>query len=454
MKNLLANIMLVLLAAVMLTGCAHKRFTKEATRYEQSGMYLSAVDKYFAALDRKADYINARIGLMRCATNYAEELKQNIEKNYLSLNDNGVVDNYQLLSTLKAKASLYQVDISIDSRTEGQYFEAKNRYLVSHYTEGIRLAENDNFSEALAEFEKVKSVNPIYEDVNERIKYCKCEPLYRRGEQMMTLKKYRTAYANYTELMNTDASYKDALQRSKEAVWKGVLTVAFSDVYVQKPNRPFVDKIISSVKTKVQVANNPFLQIVELDQTQEIIEQQKIAMANNLDFDAGNIIPVRGLLSCRLSYLNYTVSKVEKTKQKGFIRTQNEDRTFSYKKVYYYEYKQNATLSASFSYSVVSSETGLTLLTGVSSPTTSDNIHFVECPNYGVANLFSGSWENQGSAYNPEKDVINDGFLARTAFAVLKNGRTTLKTRSEMATPLVNQISKEMSTKLLKYNPE
>src|SRR5574344_167108 len=448
------NIVWFLLGCLLFTGCAYRKAAKQAAKYEQAKMYSAAIDKYLYSLSKKGDYIDARIGLMRTLTIYKEQLVEKIEEGYEALNDDAVVDNYLALDNLRKKAAPYQVEIAIDSRTQGQYAEAKNRFLVTHYKKAQHYIEEENFSEAQTLLESIIKVESGYENAHELLITCKCEPLYRSGKSSLNNQKYRTAYAAFQQILNINASYKDTKELQTESLEKGILTIAFTSMKNQSRYPTFCNSIINDTKQAIQKANNPFVKIVDLNNTEQMLAEQRRALQYGLELKAGAIIPVRAHLSCAVESFTLTTTPLQVVKKKGFIKETKSDKTVVYHKVYYKEYSRSQTCQCSFLYDLRSVETGIILVSGSSTPTSTDKIHYAYCEGQNNSNLYSGTWENQKSAFDANTDKVNDSFIAKLAMKSLVYGRQELKSENEMRQQLINTIVKDMSNKILKYNPE
>ncbi len=445
---------IVTLLILVLTSCAYKRLTKQGAQYEEAGLLEHAIKSYTTALDKKETYASARIGLMRAATLYATEIKTDIEESYQALNDNQVVDNYLKLENLKKQCKSYDVNIEISERTTGQFDESKNRYLIQHYAQGKKLVDNENFTAALEHFSLVESISPHYADVEELSQYCKAEPQYRQGQLHMQLKQFRTAYRAFGKALSADPNFKDAQELMQEALHAGMLTVTFLPIYITYPYyEPYVDAIIANVSQSVEKANNPFLQMREQTQALALQELQKQALAANQEIDVTQTIPIRAALSCRLTKLTYNRSKLTKSIKKGVVKQNVTKDSVVYHKVRYTEYEQSANASLSFSYSLLSVESGFNLFSGIATPSTSDKVKYITFDG-DKKNLYPGSWEKANTPFNPKTDQIYDDFISRNRVRVMVYSKRELHTEAEMKNTLVKQASKELSDKLINYNPE
>lgn len=443
----------LLVVFFLFSSCAYKRLFKEGMKYENAGMLELSIEKYDAALYKKSDFTDARIALNRTLIRYASDLEQEIDENYTLLNDDATVESFLKLQDIKNIADKNRIHLEISYRTQEQYNESQQRYLVDHYAKAITLLENEDFNKALSHILSIKKVNSSYRDINEKEIICRCEPLYREALEQMQLKKYRTAYNTFNSIIGIGNNYKDSKNLQNECLEKGILTIAFTDFYSNDVNKClFVENLQNKIKTTIQNSNTIFLKIVDIDNTEKIIREQHLAMQNGIEIQ-GSLVPVRSHLSFNIPQLTYTKSTLSKTKKKGFIKEIKKDKSVVYHKVYYYECSQSVVAKIVLYYDLCSTETGLTLLSNSYTLQTTDKIHYIEYSGENASNLLSGYWEKSGSL-NPNKDSVNDNLSAKRTIQSLVSARNTLKSFSELQNVLCNDIAKKLSNTLQNYNPE
>ncbi|MBO5974629.1 MAG: hypothetical protein J6P95_02765 [Paludibacteraceae bacterium] len=453
MREKFLQFFIVTLISLLLSSCAYKRLFKEGKKYEEAGMLELSVEKYNASLIKKEDFTDARIALNRTIIRYANELEQQIDNNYTQLDDDALVENFIKLKNLKNIADNNRIQLEIGSRTQEQYNESQQRYVIDHYANVLAFIETEDFSTALSHILAIKKVDTNYKDIVEKEIICRCEPLYREALQQMQLEKYRTAYNTFKSIIKIGGNYKDSKSLQDECLEKGMLTVAFTSFYSNDTSKKtFIDKLKSSITTTVQNSNAIFLEIVDINNTEAIVKEQHLAMQNGIEIQ-GTLIPVRSHLTLDVPQLTYTKSSLTKTKKKGFIKEIQKDKSVVYHKVYYYECTQSAVAKVTLNYNLKSTETGLTLLSNSYSLQTSDKVHYIEYSGKNASNLLSGSWENQGK-FNPEKDRVNDNYTAKNNIQTLLKARTSLKSSTELQNVLCTDIAKKLSNSLLNYNPE
>ena len=118
-----------------------------------------SVEKYNASLIKKEDFTDARIALNRTIIRYANELEQQIDNNYTQLDDDALVENFIKLKNLKNIADNNRIQLEIGSRTQEQYNESQQRYVIDHYANVLAFIETEDFSTALSHILAIKKVD-------------------------------------------------------------------------------------------------------------------------------------------------------------------------------------------------------------------------------------------------------------------------------------------------------
>jgi hypothetical protein len=438
----------LLIIAILFTGCAYQKFIKTAQKYEQSGMYKPAVDNYLLSLNKKKDKNDkAKIGLMRVSKRYSDEIITKIDEAYNTLNDDQVVKSYLELEALKEKVGVYSVEIDVSSKTIGQYKEAKNRFLRSAYAKAQQLIDKEMFDEAATELAGVVKVDKTYEKAAELYLFALCEPLYRKANKNMQSKLYRSAYHDLTKIMSYDKSYKDVVSLQREAQNNAMLTIA-----MQPPGNagyfPYLsEQIAAKIKAKFQSANNPFLKIVALNYTAMMLEEQKKALANNLSFDAGSIIPVRVYLNSAMNTSDYQTSQPKYYEKKAYYKYLDQNKQIRYKKVLYYEIQQTCQMSFAYNFEFTSTENATVLASSKIERTLSDEVNFAKSE-YPVSDLYPGDW---GAGI---RDTVYTDIIRRGLMVAMFNKRSKLLTRQELENSFADIVATEVYNKIDWYNPE
>ncbi len=433
---------------LMLSGCAAKKYARIASKYEQAEMYRLAVENYMLSLKKKNDKNDdARIGLMRSSKRYSDELEQKINEAYAYLNDDLVVQHFLELINLQQKAASFSVDLDISLKTQGQFEEAKSRHLRVIYTKAQEFLDKERFHEAEIQLAEVIRIDNRYERAAELYIFSRCEPLYRTAKQHLQNKLYRSAYHALTNLMLIDANFKDAATLRIDAYYHALLTIAIKPFANERYYPHLANQIKQDVKIEFDKRTNPLLVIVAPDYTQQIIAEQKKALANNIAFDARQIIPVRAYLGGNIVGSQYAVSKLMTAEKKGFLRYMDEFKQIKFTKVVYYEYEQSCSASIKCNYEFVSAQNASLLAFGNIERNYTDYVRYARA-NYDVRELFPGNW-----GIGVEDFIITD-ITAVNATRQLFQARSNLYDLSYFEKSFANTAAVDMLKKISAYDPE
>lgn len=444
----LSKFIVVSLLLIVLSACVSKKYSRIGLKYEQTEMYGLAVDNYITSLQNK-DKGNdaARIGLMRSAKRYSDELEQRIDKAYSSLNDNEVVSNYLALQKLSNKADLFQVDIPISPKAQGQFEESKTRHLRVQYAKAQELLDTDRFSEAETYLYEVLQIDKNYERTAELYNFARCEPVYRDAKQMYQSKLYRSAYFILEKLLQINPLYKDAAAMHKESLQYAILTIA-----IQPPanyrNYPFLASYIEeSTKSLFVTKANPLLKIVSPDYTQQMLNERRLALTNNLPFDASLVIPVRVYLAGNIISSNYSTSKVQTVTKQAYLRTEDKNKRIQFKKINYSENSQSAKATIEYKYELLRVENSIVIGFNNVNKTYTDNINYA-VSNYDFQDLYP---------FDVRKGLSDTIYLdtnRANSFRRIFQARNTLVDKSEFEKDFAKIVSEDVYNKMNYYNPE
>jgi hypothetical protein len=385
----------ILTASLMMlffSNCASVQFSRAGQKYEQAGMFRLAVDQYLLSLDKNfAKNEDARIGLLRASKRYADELELKIKDAYSALNDDLVVRYFQELKTLQQRASIYRVDVDIPMQTIGQYEEASTRHLRKTYTLAVTLMNDNKFEESERLFSEVVKLNSSYERASEYLKYTRCEPLYRQGKKKMEALMYRSAYLDFTRLISMDQTYKDVLMLQREALYQAVLTIAFQPVFNGNQYPFLATNLEASVKGEFERSRNPFLKLVSLNYLQDMLAEQRRALAAGVPFDAGLILPVRVYLSANIINSHYSTSLSRPEEKKAYLQYVDKEDKVKYRKVTYNEYEQSCRANISVQFEYVRVSDGVMLAFDRVEQNYSDQVRYARSE-FDYRMLFPGDW--------------------------------------------------------------
>lgn len=453
--KLLANTsrtVLFLLLLLSLSSCASKKAYKDGMKYEENQMYIEAVNAYLMALEKKPEYVDARIALMRSSARLSVFLEEKIESAYQRKADQEVVEYYTLFTKLKSATEPYNIEIVINERSHGQFNESKNRYLHDNYDKANQAIATQNFTQAVKLLTDILTVDNNFKDCKELLLFAQCEPFYLQATNAIHNGKYRTAYNYLAKALKIDPNFKDAAQLQTDAVSQGMRLIAFDNIKNCSENAYFCQQLKQSTIQLVNKSNDPFLKMVELAEHKQLIEVQKELMKNGNQIASQNLVPVNTIVTANIQVTSKT-TPLKNKKCKGYLRQEDKNKNVTYKKVYYYEYSRSRSVSVNIPYVIITTPAGEKLMSATLTPSAQDEIFYIYYDGKNDKNLVLGHWEDTGK-FNPERDVVYSDAMSLSKVKNLVNARKELESTQQMQNKLVQEVAKSLSRAIIATSPK
>ncbi|MEA2105492.1 MAG: hypothetical protein U9P82_02065 [Bacteroidota bacterium] len=447
--------LLLLSAILVIAGCASKRYTKKAVKFEEAGLYEDAAEYYYQAVKKKDSNVDAKLGLRKTGQITLDRKLADFTQAYKQTDYKKAVYNYLEAEKYYNKIKLVNVDLDFPDYYKEYYEEAKGDYLNKKYADGVDKLNREDFSAALTVLEEIRTIDDNYKDVNDLYIIAKYEPMYRDANQYLENGIYRKAYYTFETIINGAGNYKQSVALKNEAQEKGTITVLVSDIsYASFKYRAVSNKLTSEIKSELSRLNNPFLEIIEPSSLDINLYEN-----GQMNMQAANLTGINAVLTGVVN--NYTAINggTIKEEKKGYIKevtkTKNaegkEIEKVKYYKTSYYEYKQNNKATLSMSFKLISTEDNTVLASDVFNKANSDDMHYAEYK--GDKNkLIPGYWryKDRGSKEDIQHDNKNDINKLQNLLKADKN----IKSAQELLNELMDQSVKNVTNTIDKYNPE
>lgn len=447
--------LLLLSAILFIAGCASKRYTKKAVKFEEAGLYEDAAEYYYQAVKKKDSNVDAKLGLRKTGQITLDRKLADFTQAYKQTDYKKAVYNYLEAEKYYNKIKLVNVDLDFPDYYKEYYEEAKGDYLNKKYADGVDKLNREDFSAALTVLEEIRTIDDNYKDVNDLYIIAKYEPMYRDANQYLENGIYRKAYYTFETIINGAGNYKQSVALKNEAQEKGTITVLVSDIsYASFKYRAVSNKLTSEIKSELSRLNNPFLEIIEPSSLDINLYEN-----GQMNMQAANLAGINAVLTGVVN--NYTAINggTIKEEKKGYIKevtkTKNaegkEIEKVKYYKTTYYEYKQNNKATLSMSFKLISTEDNTVLASDVFNKANSDDMHYAEYK--GDKNkLIPGYWryKDRGSKEDIQHDNKNDINKLQNLLKADKN----IKSAQELLNELMDQSVKNVTNTIDKYNPE
>jgi len=451
---------LVIGIAVLGTSCASKKYAKKGAKYEAAGMYEMAAESYLKSLQANRDNIDARIGLKKNGQRLLDQKVIAVHNAYDAGDDKKTVYSYLDAKGYQDMVASLGVELTMSERTPDLFKDAKGRYVEKIYNDAQLLLEDEKFKQAEEILAEVKRLEPNYGNTDEMMKVSKSEPVYRQGKEFLSTGMYRKSYACFDQILKTQGSYKDSKELRDEALNKGMITISFGKI----ENKTRFDNINAIVESKVKSAinglNNPFVKVIDNQNTNQLIQEQQRGVTQGSDIQVGKILAAKALFTGAITNFDIDEGKLKRQEKRGYLKeeyfvkdptTGEQKKQYRYNKVTYVEFTQANKVISSFQYQLTSTESSAILVSDALDINASDDIHYIVFDGKGNS-LVPGWWEHIDK--DSPKDKINDTANDVQNLRDLLKERKAIKSIEALKSEIFDGFATKVARKINAYNPE
>lgn len=376
---------LTIAAAAMLlvvAGCSgSKSFSKQAAKLDAGGLYAEAADMYLQSAVRNAKNVDAKVGLKKTGQMLLNDKLSNFFKAFNMGDDKeAAVNAFLEAKNYQERVQRAGVALEIPDSYAADFKAVKNEYLLQLYTQGQELLAQGEYARAEAAFSKIGKLEPGYKDAGSLQDVAYLEPLYNAGKADMAAGLYRKAYASFVQVTGRNAGYKDARTLQQQCVEKGRYPIAVlpfnqAGAKVQSPQAAAMQAMVIAALTDL---NDPFISVVDRENMERILEEQRLGMSGMVDegsaVNAGKLLGAQAVVMGTVNSYQEITGPLRKSGKEGYESYQVKELNSEtgqyatvtrFKPVKYTEYYKENKVNLSFSFKVVSLETGQVLLSKV-----------------------------------------------------------------------------------------
>ena len=382
----------MVLAGVLLAACTgSKPMAKRAAKLDQVGMYAEAADMYLGAVQRNHNNVDAKIGLKRTAQAVLDDRLSSFFKALAMGGDRrAAVNAYQDAMAYRDRVQRAGVMLDVPDHYHDDFNRVKGEHLMALYEEGQELLGRQDYRNAEVVFSEIARLEPGYKDASSLQAVAYLEPLYQAGKADLNKGLYRKAYDELGRVVQKDPGYKDASRLRQEAVTKGRFSVAVVPFTAPEGRSEVAARVQAHVMTGLTRVDDPFLRLVDRENMDRILEEQRLGLSGVVDegtaVRVGNLMGAQAVLMGTLIDYREQSGQLRRSTKDGFeshrVQLTNKEtgeKYFEtrYRPVRYVEYSQENKVHLSFSYRLVSLETGEVLASHVVDRDAFEHVHYV-----------------------------------------------------------------------------
>lgn len=442
-------------SAALLAACSgSKSFAKKGAKLDEAGLYAEAAEMYLQSVQRSQKNVDAKIGLKKTGQQVLNDKLSAFFKQFSMGDAKGeAVDAFLDAQDYADRVQRLGVTLEIPDHYKTDFNQVKGEYLVQLYTEGQELLAKEDYKAAEAKFARIAQLEPAYKDASSLQSIAYLEPLYRSGKTSLEAGKYRAAYNDLNKVVVKDAAYKDARALQDEALSKGQYSIAvlpFGDAV--KKNAGTAARVQAYAITSLTEVNDPFLKVVDRENIERILQEQRLGLSGVVDeataVSAGKLMGAQAVLMGTVMDYREETGQLRRSTKDGFesyrVRQLNPETNeyvyvTKYKPVKYAEYLQENKVFVSFSYKLVSLETGEVLLSKVVDKDMGDHIYYAS---------YDGNKEN----LIPARDgVVDTNDRNRRELMGLLSAPREMKPMSTLSNDLLRTTTSSMAGALQQH---
>lgn len=381
---------LFFLAATVLAGCTgSKGLAKRGMQLEDAGMYTDAANFYFNALMRNNNNVEARIGLTNTSRKVLNDKLDTFSRHKAMDEHKDALNAYLDAIGYKERVARLGISHDIAAHYEEDFEYSKSIVLHELYEKGTSLMAEKRFDEAKAVFQEITKIEPGYEDVVTLKGIAKNEPLYQSAMIHFDNRDFRKAYYELDKIYQNDESYRDVAVLREECLNLGKYPVALAPFENASGARDIEKRVYAFFVTALAQIEDPFLRIVERDNMDAILNEQRLSLSGIIDertaTQVGNLLGAKALINATVLSYSSKPGRVQRTAKDGYesytVRlfnneTQQHYNEVRYKPVKYTEYYNRNEVRMSVQYTAISLESGEVLFSRIVDRTEEDQMYY------------------------------------------------------------------------------
>jgi tetratricopeptide (TPR) repeat protein len=428
-----------------------RKLTKKGAELEASGMHEEAADYYYRAMVKNNDYVDALIGLNRTAPKLMDRKLQQFSSAYNTQDYQGAYDKYVDAATYQSNLKNVGVEIEIAKTYTDKYNECSSVLAEQYYISGRNKLDDGNFVEAIADLKTCLEFKSPYKDANALIDQAleaktvsDADRFYQSGVTKLESEDYRGAYYDFGKCLSYKNPFKDAVDLKAEALEKGKVRIGIFEFANDTKASGANGALYSYVVTYAVNYESPFIEIVDRDHLQRLLEEQKLGMSGVVDestaSEAGKVLGLNYVVLGRLINVTQTGGDVSAQKVNAYelYPTKNAEgvQVMRGKAVTYMRYEGSKSLTYEAAYQVISVETSEIIHSDIVTASESDQVRYA---------TYSGDIKKLCSI-NPDNSYYSQASISNSMVDQRQfTARQKFKSQEEMQPNIIKNLATKIS---------
>lgn len=305
----------LLLIALVLVACGGTRKALErGAHYERAGMHSEAYGVYHELHQRQRMHVEAHIGMQRTAQAISLRMQDEASAKYLADDLSGGDALRNKVESYHREQAVRGLDLSWNTLLELRRQEAVQRSADRALNEAQAALREQRFEAALDAARRCLALQPDRKEATYVELVATIEPIYQKGEKAMALTLWREGYRQFDRVVSLDAGYKEAMALRDSCRQRAEFSLTYVPIFNQQLYTNELGGVLSATPIEAQLAanvkkalldlNDPLLILVDRDNTDQLLAEQRRQMGGVYDdrysMEAGRLIGARYVLSAKI----------------------------------------------------------------------------------------------------------------------------------------------------------
>lgn len=465
LKLIFKSTVLVFVSVAIFACNASKSLTKKGDKLAAAGIHQEALEFYIKALNHDRSRVEAQVGMRKSGKEVMNSYQSKFFKEYNSENYKQAVYTYMEMEKLQNRLNDYNADIEIPRHVKTDYEVAKSKFLELNFAKANELMSQENFADAEAIFNEIKSIEPNYksDDLSKLLEISKVEPPYREGNSSLEAGKNRAAYYAFEKVVKINPNYKDAKFKMDEALRLAQYPIAILKFQNRNRRSGVAEQISANMLNELIKNKGPFVKVIDRTHMDKVLNEQYLAMNGWVEgqgaVKTGALLGAKAILSgkvlnVKIESQNPTVHREKAYRKRRVKYTNAEGKTdykYVYDKLYVNNYKGHNIVTVSFQYMLVSAETGEVLLSGIEEVVKKSEVDFISA-NGDYRNYYPGVWNVRFQDSPTDRRFTNRTQVRNFQSKFKANQKLTPV--SSLKEAAVKDVGAKIANKIRDFNPE
>ena len=442
MKHYLLNT--ICLLCISISVWSQNKLLRAASKLEKAEQYEAAFAKYVSAMHQNNTKETTRSSITRTSKKIIDKW---LSDYFILSNTEDYEKVFQLIDQFenhKKQLEYFNISSTIPARYEKDFDEKKDSILEYWYNKALYYINENRYELAESYFEKISKIEANYKDIAAKKLELKTTSVFGDAITAYKQNKITEAWKLFDKLPSTHPNYTEVSNYKAKIIKDYALSMS---VITAKPDTQDKEsQLRNSIIASISQLNNPFIVLVDRNNMQAVIEEQKLGLSGIIDettaAQVGKLIGAKTVLLIKVISDDF-VEGVQQEFTKTAYQSQRVNGLTQYQPVNYKEYLKTDTLITTLQFQLINTETGQILLADVVEHAQKEIVNYA---------TYNGNYQN----LYPAKDglIYKSGKERETFFKLFETTKIQPKSLAEISILCQKSMSQKVANSIQSYFKE